>query len=187
MNYVARLAALALLAVAPAFSPAAIAQDYPARSVKIIVPFGAGGPADVFARQLAQYLSEGLKQSFVVENRPGAGAIIGTDAVAKAAPDGYTLLMMSNTHTTNESLIPNKPYQLMRDLTPVATVNYSDLLMVVHPSVPAKDVKEFIALAKKDPGKLNYASSGPGTPYHMAGELFKAMSGTNIVDRKSVV
>ena len=88
---------------------------------------------------------------------------------------------MSNTHTTNESLVPNKPYQLMRDLIPVATVNYSDLLMVVHPSVPAKDLKEFIALAKKDPGKLNYASSGPGTPYHMAGELFKAMSGTNIV------
>jgi tripartite-type tricarboxylate transporter receptor subunit TctC len=170
-----------LLALAPVFSPAAIAQDYPAHAVKIIVPFGAGGPADVFARQLAQYLSESLKQSFVVENRPGAGAIIGTDAVAKSAPDGYTLLMMSNTHTTNESLIPNKPYQLMRDLMPVASVNYSDLLMVIHPSVPAKDLKEFIALAKKEPGKLNYASSGPGTPYHMAGELFKAMSGTNIV------
>ncbi len=181
MQYLPRLAALALLAVAPMFSPSAMAQDYPARAVKIIVPFGAGGPADVFARQLAQYLSDSLKQSFVVENRPGAGAIIGTDAVAKAAPDGYTLLMMSNTHTTNESLIANKPYQLMRDLMPVASVNYSDLLMVVHPSVPAKDVKEFIALAKKEPGKLNYASSGPGTPYHMAGELFKAMSGTDIV------
>jgi tripartite-type tricarboxylate transporter receptor subunit TctC len=181
MQYLPRLAALALLALAPVFSPAAIAQDYPAHAVKIIVPFGAGGPADVFARQLAQYLSESLKQSFVVENRPGAGAIIGTDAVAKSAPDGYTLLMMSNTHTTNESLIPNKPYQLMRDLMPVASVNYSDLLMVIHPSVPAKDLKEFIALAKKEPGKLNYASSGPGTPYHMAGELFKAMSGTDIV------
>ncbi len=181
MHYLPRLAALALFVLAPVLSPAAMAQDYPARSVKIIVPFGAGGPADVFGRQLAQYLSELLKQSFVIENRPGAGAIIGTDAVAKSAPDGYTLLMMSNTHTTNESLIPNKPYQLMRDLMPVATVNYSDLLMVIHPSVPAKDLKEFIALAKKEPGKLNYASSGPGTPYHMAGELFKAMSGTNIV------
>jgi tripartite-type tricarboxylate transporter receptor subunit TctC len=102
MQYLPRLAALASLAVASVFSPAAIAQDYPARAVKIIVPFGAGGPADVFARQLAQYLSDSLKQSFVVENRPGAGAIIGTDAVAKSAPDGYTLLMMSNTHTTNE-------------------------------------------------------------------------------------
>jgi tripartite-type tricarboxylate transporter receptor subunit TctC len=159
----------------------ASAQTYPSRTVKLIVPFGAGGPADVYARILAQHLSEETKQSFIVENRPGAGALIGTDAVAKAAPDGYTLLVMSNTHTTNESLLANKPYELMRDSVPVATINYSDLLMVVHPSVPAKTVAEFIALAKKDPGKLNYASSGPGTPYHMAGELFKAMSKTDIV------
>jgi tripartite-type tricarboxylate transporter receptor subunit TctC len=101
--------------------------------------------------------------------------------VAKSAPDGYTLLVMSNTHTTNESLIPNKPFQLMRDFVPISPINYSDLLMVAHPSAGVKDLKEFIALAKKDPGKLNYASSGPGTPYHMAGELFKAMSGTDIV------
>jgi len=179
-------AALAALALAPMLALAcpaapAQAQSYPARTVKIIVPFGAGGPADVYARVLAQHLSDDLKQSFVVEDRPGAGSIIGTDAVAKSAPDGYTLLVMSNTHTTNESLIPNKPFELMRDFVAVAPINYSDLIMVVHPSVPAKDVKEFIALAKKDPGKLNYASSGPGTPYHMAGELFKAMSGTDIV------
>ena len=173
-----RLAAL-LLPVLLALP--ASAQNYPNRTVKLIVPFGAGGPADVYARVLAQHMSDETKQSFVVENRPGAGAIIGTDAVAKSAPDGYTLLVMSNTHTTNESLLPNKPFQLMRDFVPVATINYSDLIMVVHPSVPAKNVAEFIALAKKDPGKLNYASSGPGTPYHMAGELFKAMSGTNIV------
>jgi tripartite-type tricarboxylate transporter receptor subunit TctC len=159
----------------------AAAQNYPNRVVKFIVPFGAGGPADVYARVLAQHLSEETKQSFVVEDRPGAGSVIGTDAVAKSAPDGYTLLVMSNTHTTNESLLPNKPFQLMRDFVPVATINYSDLLMVVHPSVPAKTVKEFIDLAKKEPGKLNYASSGPGTPYHMAGELFKAMSHTDIV------
>jgi tripartite-type tricarboxylate transporter receptor subunit TctC len=157
------------------------AQDYPNRPVKFVVPFGAGGPADVYARVLAQHLSEGTKQTFVVEDRPGAGSIIGTDAVAKAAPDGYTLLIMSNTHTTNESLLPNKPFQLMRDFVPVATINYSDLLLVVHPSVPAKTVKELIELAKKEPGKLNYASSGPGTPYHMAGELFKAMTETDIV------
>jgi tripartite-type tricarboxylate transporter receptor subunit TctC len=173
------LAGLAVLAV-PA-TTSAKAQDYPSRNVRVIVPFGAGGPADVFARQIAQHLTEALKQPFVIENRPGAGAVIGTDAVAKATPDGYTLLMMSNTHTTNESLVPNKPYALMRDLIAVAPINYSDLLMVVHPSVPAKDVKEFIELAKKDPGKLNYASSGPGTPYHMAGELFKSMTGTDIV------
>lgn len=177
-----RIAACALFAISlTAFPSGLSAQDYPARNVKIIVPFGAGGPADVYARVLAQHLGDALKQSFVVENRPGAGAIIGTDAVAKSEPDGYTLLMMSNTHTTNESLVPNKPFALMKDFVAVAPVNYSDLLMVIHPSVPAKDLKEFIALAKAKPGTLNYASSGPGTPYHMAGELFKAMSGTEIV------
>jgi tripartite-type tricarboxylate transporter receptor subunit TctC len=174
-----RLAAIALLGLTLA-SPVA-AQDYPSRPVRFIVPFGAGGPADVYARVLAQHLSEQLKQNFIVEDRPGAGSIIGTDAVAKSAPDGYTLLVMSNTHTTNESLIPNKPFVLMRDFVPVAPVNYSDLIMVVNPSLPVKDLKEFIAYAKSKPGELNYASSGPGTPYHMAGELFKAMSGTDIV------
>jgi tripartite-type tricarboxylate transporter receptor subunit TctC len=159
----------------------ASAADYPNRTVKLIVPFGAGGPADIYARILAQHLSEGTKQAFVVEDRPGAGSLIGTDVVAKSAPDGYTLLIMSNTHTTNESLLPNKPFQLMRDFVPVATINYSDLVMVVPTSLPAKSVKEFIDMAKKDPGKLNYASSGPGTPYHMAGELFKAMAGVNVV------
>ena len=172
---------LAAFACAVLLSWPVAAENYPSRPVKFIVPFGAGGPADVFARVLAQHLSEDTKQSFIVEDRPGAGSVIGTDAVAKSAPDGYTLLVMSNTHTTNESLLPNKPFQLMRDFVPVATINYSDLLMVVHSSVPAKTVQEFIDLAKKDPGKLNYASSGPGTPYHMAGELFKAMSQTDIV------
>jgi tripartite-type tricarboxylate transporter receptor subunit TctC len=175
------LRASAVLALAFVPIMGASAQTYPSRPVKIIVPFAAGGPADIFARQLGQYLSEDLKQTFVIEDRPGAGSILGTEAVARAAPDGYTLLAMSNTHTTNESLIPNKPFALMRDFVAVAPINYSDLLMVVHPSVPAKDLKEFIALAKSKPGQLNYASSGPGTPYHMAGELFKAMSGTDIV------
>jgi tripartite-type tricarboxylate transporter receptor subunit TctC len=179
MQLIARLA-FALLAATAVATPAA-AQDYPNRSVKIIVPFGAGGPADVFARILGQYLQESLKQSFVIENRPGAGAVIGTNEVGKSAPDGYTLLMMSNTHTVNETLLLNRNYQLMRDFVAVAAVNYSDLLMVVHPSVPAKDLKEFLALLKAKPGELNYASSGPGTPYHMAAELFKSMSGTNIV------
>jgi tripartite-type tricarboxylate transporter receptor subunit TctC len=178
---IAFLRVFAFLAAGLAAAAPAAAETYPARPVKIIVPFAAGGPADLFARQLGQYLSEELKQSFVVEDRPGAGSILGTEAVARAAPDGYTLLLMSNTHTTNESLIPNKPFALMRDFIAVTPINYSDLLMVVHPSVPAKDLKEFIALAKAKPGQLNYASSGPGTPYHMAGELFKAMSGTNIV------
>jgi tripartite-type tricarboxylate transporter receptor subunit TctC len=179
LNFLRIAAAAALPALAAL--PAQAADTYPNRVVKIIVPFGAGGPADVFARILAKYLTDETKESFIIENRPGAGALVGTDAAAKSAPDGYTLLMMSNTHTTNESLIPNKPYELMRDFVPVASVNYSDLLMVVHPSVEAKTVAEFIALAKKDPGRLNYASSGPGTPYHMAGELFKAMTKTDIV------
>jgi len=157
------------------------AQNYPSRPVRIIVPFAAGGPADIYARFVGQRLQEALGQPFVIEDRPGGGSVLGTDAVAKSAPDGYTLLMMSNTHTVNESLIANKPFQLLRDFAPVAPVNYSDLLLVVHPSVPATTLAEFIALAKSRPHALNYASSGPGTPYHMAGELFKAMAGLDIV------
>ena len=157
------------------------AQTYPARTVKIIVPYGAGGPADIYARFLGAKLSETMGQPFIVEDRPGGGAVVGTDAVAKSAADGYTLLMMSNTHTVNETLLTKKPYALMKDLAPITGVNYSDLLMVITPSVPANNLKEFIALAKASPGKLNYASSGPGTPYHLAGELFKYMAGVDIV------
>jgi tripartite-type tricarboxylate transporter receptor subunit TctC len=172
--------AIALLSLF-VFHATAHAQAYPARSVKIIVPFGVGGPADIYGRFVGARLSEAMGQPFVVENRVGAGGGIGADAVAKSAPDGYTLLMMSNTHTVNETLIPKKPYTLMKDLAPINGVNYSDLLMVVHPAVPANNLKEFIALAKAKPKELNYASSGPGTPYHMAGELFKAMAGVDIV------
>jgi len=157
------------------------AQQYPSKSARIIVPFGAGGPADIYARYLAQRLQEPLGQSFVIDNRPGAGSIIGTDLVAKSPPDGYTLLLMSNTHTVNESLVPKKPFALMKDFLPIAPINYSDLVLVVHPSVPAKTIKELIALAKAKPNGLNYASSGTGTPYHMAGELFKSMAGVQIV------
>jgi len=178
MAILRRIAGLVFVTLA-SLAPAS-AQEYPSRQVRMIVPFGAGGPADVYARAIAQHLTDQFKQPFIIENRPGAGSIIGTDAVAKSPPDGYTLLVMSNTHTTNESLVASKPFSLMRDFVPVAPLNYSDLIMVVHPAVPAKDLKEFIELAKKDPGKLNYASSGTGTPYHMAGELFKAMSGTDI-------
>jgi len=170
------------LAIALAFACApSLAQDYPARPVRIIVPFAAGGPADVYARFLGQRLQEALGQPFIVDDRPGGGSVIGTDAAAKSAPDGYTLLLMSNAHTVNESLIPNKPYALLRDFVPVAPINSSDLVLVVHPSVPVATLQELIQLAKAKPGKLNYASSGPGTPYHMAGELFKAMAGVDIV------
>jgi tripartite-type tricarboxylate transporter receptor subunit TctC len=175
----ALLASLTALLVAPAAQ--APAQDYPTRIVHIIAPYGPGGPADVFSRILAQKLSDTLKQSFVVENRPGASTMIGTDAVAKAAPDGYTLLIISQTHATNESLVANKPFQLMRDFAPVSPIYAGDLVMVVHKSVPAKTLTDFIALAKAKPGAMNYASSGTGSQYHLTGELFKTMSGTDIV------
>ncbi|HEY3075363.1 MAG TPA: tripartite tricarboxylate transporter substrate binding protein [Burkholderiales bacterium] len=173
-----RRAVLLLLTLA---SVQAWAQSYPTRAVKLIVPYGVGGPADIYGRFLASKLQDTLGHPFVVEDRPGGGSIVGSDAVAKSAPDGYTLLVMSNTHTVNETLIPKKPFDLMRDFAPITGINSSDLLMVIHPSVPAGNLKEFIALAKSKPGALNYASSGPGTPYHMAGELFKAMAGVDIV------
>jgi len=166
--------------VSLATSPAP-AQDYPSRTVRIIVPFGAGGPTDVFTRAIAEELRASLNQPFVMENRPGAGTIIGSEAAAKSPPDGYALLMVSATQTTTETLAPNKPFKLMRDFVPVAGLINSELVMVVHPSVPANNVKEFIALAKSRPGALNYASSGVGSNYHMAGELFKNLTGTDIV------
>ncbi|WP_187436067.1 Bug family tripartite tricarboxylate transporter substrate binding protein [Bradyrhizobium hipponense] len=169
---------LAVFSAAPSF-----AQDYPAHAVRIVVPFGAGGPADVAARLIGNALQESFGQPFVVENRTGAGGVIGTVEAAKSPADGYTLLMMSNTQTANESLLTpaQRKYELMRDLAPIAPVNYSDLVIVVNPQVAAKSLQEFIALARAQPGKLNYASSGQGTPYHMAGELFKAMAGIDLV------
>ena len=157
------------------------AQDYPSHPIKMIVPFGAGGPTDIFTRLLAEELRKALKQPFVLENRPGAGTIIGTEAAAKSPPDGYTLLMISATQTTTETLVPSKPYKLLRDFVPVASLLNSELVMVAHPAVPVNTVKDFITLAKSKPGALNYASSGVGSNYHMAGELFKNLTGTNIL------
>jgi tripartite-type tricarboxylate transporter receptor subunit TctC len=165
-------AGLALPAAARAQAPA-----WPQRPVRIIVPFGLGGSADVAARFLAEPLQQALGQPFVIENRPGAGAVIGTDFVAKAAPDGYTMLLMSNTHTANETLQPNRPYRLMTDLAPVASINIAHHVLAIHPSLPAQNLAELIALLKANPGKYDYASSGPGTPYHVAGEVFLAMAG----------
>src|SRR5258708_21305144 len=155
-----------LLALAAATS---FAQSYPSRTVRVVVPFAVGGSADVYGRVLAAKLSEAMGEPFVIENRPGGGAVIGTDAVAKSAPDGYTVLVMSNTHTVNETLIPKKPYDLMRDLAPITGINSQDLLLVVPASLAVANLRELIAMAKAQPGKLNYASSGPGTPYHIAG------------------
>jgi len=172
----------AAAALVLAFSAAcAWAQNYPSHPVKLVVPYAVGGSADVYGRVLAAKLSETMGEPFVIENRPGGGAVIGTDAVAKSAPDGYTILVMSNTHTVNETLIPKKPYDLMRDLAPISGINSQDLMLVAPATIKANNLREFIALAKSQPGKLNYASSGPGTPYHMAGELFKYMAGADIV------
>jgi tripartite-type tricarboxylate transporter receptor subunit TctC len=157
------------------------ADDYPSHPVRIIVPFGAGGPTDVYTRAIAEELRKSLNQAFVEENKPGAGTTIGTDFVAKAAPDGYTLLMVSGTQTVNETLYTHKPYELMRDLVPIAPLIDSDLVLVVHPSVPAKNLNELLALARARPGTLNYGSSGPGSNYHMAGELLKLLTGVDIV------
>src|SRR5450830_1136389 len=174
----------ALLALAAAVTIGTLpakADDYPTRVVRIIVPFGAGGPTDVYARSIAEELRKSLHETFIIENRPGAGTTIGTDYVAKAAPDGYTLLMVSGTQTVNETLYTKKPYQLMRDLVPIAPLIDTDLVLVVHPSVPANNLAELLALARAKPGTLNFGSSGPGSNYHMAGELLKNLTGIDIV------
>ena len=179
MRHFAALLALAIAATIVALP--CKADDYPSRPVRIIVPFGAGGPTDVYTRAIAEELRKALHQTFVMENKPGAGTTIGTDYVAKAAPDGYTLLMVSGTQTVNETLYTKKPYHLMHDLVPIAPLIDSDLVLVVHPSVPAKSVKELLALARAKPGTLNFGSSGPGSNYHMAAELLKHLTGINIV------
>jgi tripartite-type tricarboxylate transporter receptor subunit TctC len=171
------------LAIAAFASTATVAhaQAWPSRSVKIIVPFAPGGSADVFGRSLATRLQAAFGQAFVIENRPGAGSIIGTDAVAKSAPDGYTLLIMSNTHTVNETLTPNKPFQLMRDFEPVAALSNSDLVLVARNTLPHKTLSQIVAAAKAKPEGMTYASSGNGTPYHLAGELLNSLAGVKII------
>jgi tripartite-type tricarboxylate transporter receptor subunit TctC len=157
------------------------ADDYPSRPVRIVVPFGAGGPTDIYTRVIAEELQKSLHQPFVIENHPGAGTTVGTDLVARSAPDGYTLLMASSTQTVNETLYANKPYELLRDLVPVAPLAENDLVLVVNPSVPAKNLAELLALARAKPGTLNFGSSGPGSNYHMAAELLKNLTGIDIV------
>jgi tripartite-type tricarboxylate transporter receptor subunit TctC len=174
------LTALAL-AAAVTFVASARADDYPSRPVKIIVPFGAGGPTDIYTRDIAEELRKSLHQPFVLENRPGAGTTVGTDLVAHAVPDGYTLLMASSTQTVNETLYVTKPYQLLRDLVPIAPLMENDLVLVVPPSLPVKNLADLLALARAKPGTLNFGSSGPGSNYHMAAELLKNLTGINIV------
>jgi tripartite-type tricarboxylate transporter receptor subunit TctC len=176
------LAGTLLAGLAPPLASSAWAADaYPSRAVTIIVPFAAGGSADVYGRILAQKLDAATGHPFILEDRPGAASIIGSESVATSTPNGYTLLVISNTHTVNETLFPHKPYKLLTNFVPVAPINSASLVLVTHPALGVKTPEELIALAKKKPGKLTFASSGPGTPYHMAGELFKQMAGIDIV------
>jgi tripartite-type tricarboxylate transporter receptor subunit TctC len=174
-------AALALAASVTLAATSARADEYPSRPVKIIVPFGAGGPTDIYTRDIAEELRKALHQPFVLENRPGAGTTVGTDLVAHAVPDGYTLLMVSSTQTVNETLYVTKPYQLLRDLFPIAPLMENDLVLVVPPSLPVKNLTDLLALAREKPGTLNFGSSGLGSNYHMAAELLKNLTGINIV------
>src|SRR5687768_6199427 len=172
---------------------------YPAKPIRIIVPFAPGGATDILARAIGQKMTEGLGQPVIVDNRPGAGGNIGSDVVAKAQPDGYTLLMGGvGPNAINATLYPKLPYDAANDFAPVAHVANVTNLLVVHPSVPAKSVKELIAIAKARPGKLTHASSSPGSAGHLAGEMMKIMAGIDMVtvnykgsapalDRKSVV
>jgi tripartite-type tricarboxylate transporter receptor subunit TctC len=176
------VAALFAVAAAAALSaPPVQADDYPSRPVKIVAPFGAGGPTDVYTRAIAEELQKSLHQPFFIEDHPGAGTTLGTDLVAHAAPDGYTLLMAGSTQTVNETLYGHKSYNLMRDLVAVAPLIDTDLVLVVNPAVPAKNIAELVALAKAKPGTLNFGSSGPGSNYHMSAELLKSLTGIDIV------
>ena len=165
----------------PAVARTALAQSYPIRPVHMIVPTTAGGGIDLLARLLGQWLSDRLGRQFVIDNRPGAGGNIGVEAAARAPADGYTLLMVAVTNAINATLYDNLNFNFIRDIAPVASAIRASLVMVVNPAFPAKTVPEFIAYAKANPGKLNMASSGNGTPQHIAGELFKMMTGVNMV------
>jgi tripartite-type tricarboxylate transporter receptor subunit TctC len=159
----------------------ATAQTYPSKPVRLIVPFLAGGGADIVARLLGQSLSERLGQAFIIENRPGAGGNIGTEAVVRAPPDGYTLLVVTSANTINATLYERLSFDFVRDIVPVAETDRLPYVMEVNPSVPAKTVPEFIAYAKANPGKVNYASAGIGTPQHVSAELLKILTGINMV------
>lgn len=160
----------------------AVAQDYPSRSIRLIVSFPPGGGTDIIARVLAPHLTEQLGQQVVVDNRPGASGTIGTDLAAKSAPDGYTLVLgITGTLAINPSLFPKLPYDSIRDFAPISLIAVGPNILVVHPSLPVRSVKELIAFAKQRPGALSYASSGSGGAPHLAGELFKYMAGVDLV------
>jgi tripartite-type tricarboxylate transporter receptor subunit TctC len=174
-----RLAAGA--AALSALSSTARAQAFPSRPIRLIVPFPPGGPTDIVARPLAQLLGDELKTSIIIDNRGGAGGSLGANVVARSAPDGYTLLMATvGTNAINTALYKNLAYDAVRDFTPIALVAAAPVAIVVHPSLPANDLAALVALAKKEPGKLNYGSAGNGSPGHLTGEMFKAAARIDI-------
>jgi tripartite-type tricarboxylate transporter receptor subunit TctC len=168
-------------AALPAMWRIAWAQAYPSRPLRIIAPFPAGGVVDLFSRLIGQHLSERLGQTIIIENRAGAGGNLGTEAAVRAAPDGYTLLLMTSSNAINQTLYNNLNFDIVRDLAPVASINRGIGVLEVHPSFPAKTVSEFVAYAKANPGKVNFASGGPGSSQHIYGELFKITAGVNMV------
>ena len=167
--------------VVPALSCIALAQSYPTRPVRLVVPFPPGGVSDIIGRLTGQWLSDRLGQPFIIENRPGAGSSLGTEVVVNAPSDGYTLLLVGSPNAVNATLYDKLNYNFIRDIVPVASVVRAPLIMEVNPSFPATTVPEFIAYAKANPGKINMASNGNGTPTHIAGELFKTMAGVDMV------
>ena len=177
-----RFAGLALMVAGAIVSAAAcMAQTYPARSIRVIVPFAPGGGTDILTRTIAPRLSDMLGQQLVIDNRAGGGSTIGSEMVSKAAADGYTLLMVDTSYTTNPSLYSKLPYDSARDFAPVSLMAAAPVILIVHPSVPVRTVKEFVALAKAKPGQLNFASGGPGSSTHLGGELLKLVAGIDLV------
>jgi tripartite-type tricarboxylate transporter receptor subunit TctC len=173
-------AALSLGCVA-ALETRTLAQNYPARPVRLIVPFGAGGGTDNLARIIEPHVSKALGQSIIIDNRPGGGSVIGTDAVVKSPPDGYTLVMTDSSIAVNPSLMKSMPYDTLKDLEPVTLLATAPVILVAHPKVLARTLKDFVALAKAQPGKLNYASGGNGSSTHLSGELLKLVASINVV------
>src|SRR6476660_6164309 len=158
-----------------------VAQTFPARAIRVIVPFAPGGGTDILIRTVSPKLSEALGQQLVIDNRAGGGSTIGSELAAKAPPDGYTLLMVDTSFTTNPSLYSKLPYDSARDFAPVSLMAAAPVILIVHPSVPVKTVKEFVALAKSNPGHLNFASGGPGSSTHLGGELLKLVAAIDLV------
>ena len=181
MTRTLQLVTLAIIVASGWLAPAAAQQPYPVKPIRIISPFAPGGGNDVLCRTVAQKLAENLKQQVFVENRPGANGIIGTEAAARSAPDGYTIILIPSGHAVNATLYRKLPYDSIRDFTPITLVGSSPLVLAVHPSVPAKNVKELAALAKARPGQFTYGSAGVGSSGHLAGALFETMTGTKLV------